>query len=128
MRVETSRIIRLALILAMTIAFAVGVRGDGTNRVDKIERFTARTDTLDYEFEVSGGTRTARLQVTARLSSGTAEWALRDPEGEVRLQGWNESAHSRGDTGTMTPKAGTWTLRIGLDDASGEYAARWESK
>ena len=122
------RFIRIAMLLAMTAAFAIGVYGDVANRVDEIQRFTAKTDVFDYHFEVSTSDKSARLRVTARISSGQVEWALRDPKGEVRLQGYNDSGRSHGDTGNLTPEVGTWTLHVELQNASGEYAVRWETK
>jgi hypothetical protein len=128
MSIIPGRFIRLAMLLILTAAFAVGVYGDVASRVDEIQRFTAKTDTFDYKFEVSTSEKTARLRVTARISAGEVEWVLRDPNGDVRLQGYNDSGRSQGDTGNLTPEAGTWTLHIDLQNASGEYAVRWESR
>jgi hypothetical protein len=116
------------MLLILTAAFAVGVYGDGSSRFDDIQRFTSRTDTFDYKFEISTSEKAARLRVTAHISAGQVEWVLRDPKGDVRLQGYNESGRSQGDTGNLIPEAGTWTLHIDLQNASGQYAVRWESK
>jgi hypothetical protein len=124
----SSRYLRFALLLAMSVAFAVGVYGDVSGRVEEIQRFVAKTDMFDYEFDVSTSNRSARLRVTARISSGQVEWVLRDPKGDVRLQGWNNAGHSRGDTGEMTPEPGRWTLHVALENATGEYAVKWENK
>jgi hypothetical protein len=96
-------------------------------RSDLVERETLKhqTGSRTIVFPVTGATGTGTLTIAFALESGAAAWTFSDPGGHAH---WNETldrGSSRDETRRFDLMPGNWTLKLSLQDATGQYDARW---
>ncbi|HXG65439.1 MAG TPA: hypothetical protein VNO70_10040 [Blastocatellia bacterium] len=123
-----SGIIRSVLLIALSSVLAVTVVSQTRGNLEETDRYTRKTDARRFDFEVTDGTKAARLQVKFTIKSGRVEARLVDPKGNVRLHIHGEDGQLYGDSGDLEPIAGVWTLEMGLKDASGDYRINWTAR
>lgn len=124
------RILALAALTSlMMIAVANGAKPQRQDTTEDTRSFTRASKTQSYDFATEDSTRTARLRVVVKLTTGRAEWKLLDPQGKARLSGICDGGRVTADTQDFKPAmTGEWKLQMELKDASGDYRIHWETR
>ena len=68
----------------------------------------------------------ASLNIRTKITSGSLVWVIRDPQGFVRGEGSAIPDKEIDERYVYDhPNPGNWRLEFKLQEASGEYSARW---
>ena len=98
---------------------------DAKSKLNQEERFTNKTDSLEYRLRLENPADTVHLTVSAEVEHGLVRWELIDPTGATRSRiGTTERASM--DTTNIQVIKGEWVLRMSLQDATGRYHICWE--
>lgn len=89
--------------------------------------FTRETETKVDTLEVKPGMTTIKLDVYAKLSSGSMRLLLTDPNGEVRWEEEIAGPDRYKEVQKFDPVVGDWTLELTLEDATGSYDIQWSA-
>ena len=97
---------------------------DAKSKLNQEERFTNKTDTVEYRLRLVNPADTVQLTVSAEVEHGLVRWELIDPTGATRSRiGTTERASM--DTTNIQVIKGEWVLRVSLQDATGRYHICW---
>ncbi|HEY4880068.1 MAG TPA: hypothetical protein VIH97_13180 [Candidatus Acidoferrales bacterium] len=98
---------------------------DAKSKLNQEERFTNKTDRLEYRLRLENPADMVHLTVSAEVAHGLVRWELIDPTGATRSRiGTTERASM--DTTNIQVIKGEWVLRMTLQDATGRYHICWE--
>jgi hypothetical protein len=76
--------------------------------------------------DVSDGASQAEIELDFHLTSGRINWVLRDPYGEMWLEGQADYEDAVIEEHTLKdPAPGIWLFEFSLEDAEGEYNTYW---
>jgi hypothetical protein len=85
---------------------------------------TAETDLKQSELEITPKIERITIRLSADAKAGSAEWTLRDPNGETMWKHRIEGQSRIEETVHLPVRAGTWTFRRELDDFTGRHHLR----
>lgn len=128
-----TNITKLALLLIVLLSLSLIACSSDKVRDASNCQYNRIGDPADYKntcgLYVEQDTSSAHLKVRIDLETGSAEWTLREPNGETSL------------TGTATaglpvekefifdnPLPGRWEIEFAFDGATGEYETPWTVK
>ena len=98
---------------------------DAKSQLKQEERFTNKTNSVEYHLRLENPADTVHLTVSAEVEHGLVRWELIDPTGATRSRvGTTERASM--DTTNIQAIKGEWVLRMTLQDATGRYHICWE--
>lgn len=98
---------------------------DAKSQIKQEERFTSKTNTMEYHLRLENPADMVHLTVSAEVEHGLVRWELIDPTGATRSRvGTTERASM--DTTNIQAIKGEWVLRMTLQDATGRYHICWE--
>ncbi len=83
------------------------------------------TSSIAYTYRVGPSAPAVWLRLRIEPASGQIHWTVTDPQGVVRWDALALGGQHLDQTREMAPLAGTWTLRLDLQEASGYYDLRW---
>lgn len=83
------------------------------------------TSSIPYTYRVGQSAPAVWLRLRVEPASGQIRWTVTDPQGVVRWDALALGGQHLDQTREMAPMAGTWTLRLDLQEASGYYDLRW---
>jgi hypothetical protein len=109
----------------LTTATAFSPASDAKSQLKQEERFTNKTNTVEYRLRLENPADMVHLMVSAEVEHGLVRWELIDPTGATRSRvGTTERASM--DTTNIQAIKGEWVLRMTLQDATGRYHICWE--
>ena len=109
----------------LTDAIAFSPAPDAKSQIKQEERFTSKTNTMEYHLRLENPADMVHLTVSAEVAHGLVRWELIDPTGATRSRvGTTERASM--DTTNIQAIKGEWVLRMTLQDATGRYHICWE--
>lgn len=119
---------KLLLTLLLTLALLLVACTDFSAGSHRKGHFTDRTDMEVYTYQVQKTADSARLHLQMRLTAGSVAWVFLDPNGTVRWNG--EATPGRGvdEEQSFGPIVGKWTLRLVLENATGDYDVYWTAR
>jgi hypothetical protein len=91
-------------------------------------KFTAKSEVRTFELDVKPDMTQMTLDLDIKLDSGTIALILTDPQEEVRLEKEFTGSTHLDEVFHYEPIAGTWTLEMTLEDATGSYHVKWKAR
>ncbi len=83
------------------------------------------TGSITYTYNVGRAAPAVWLRLRVEPASGQIHWTVTDPQGIVRWDALALGGQHLDQTRELAPMAGTWTLRLDLQEASGYYDLHW---
>lgn len=120
----------LVFLVLMQVACGQSSRRPGTNSKSEHRsrgNFTRETETKVDTLEVKPDMTTIKLDVYAKLSSGSIKFLLTDPDGEVQWEEEIAAPDRYKEVHGFDPVVGDWTLELTLEDATGNYDVQWSA-
>lgn len=110
--------------LTTATATAFSPTSNAKSELKQEERFTNKTNTVEYRLRLENPADTVHLMVSAEVEHGLVRWELIDPTGATRSRiGTTERASM--DTTNIQAIKGEWVLHMTLQDATGRYHIYW---
>jgi len=109
----------LALLLVSALSIAGDVMGDTEMR--RSETLENRTASIVYPIECDAAANDVHVRISARVAAGQIAWTLVDPRGQPRLTGAGTAGRLEGDSGSLAPIEGRWTLEVGVQNFTGNF-------